>query len=72
MSVQSLSLVLLLFGVVLAFSDIHLSGWVLGWILLSGALLVQGFRSILNYSFERGVVDNTNFQVADEWMGLGF
>jgi two-component system cell cycle sensor histidine kinase/response regulator CckA len=72
MSVQSLSLVLLLLGIVLAFSDIHLSGWVLGWILLSGALLVQGFRSILNYSFDRGVVDPLSFQIADEWMGLGF
>jgi two-component system cell cycle sensor histidine kinase/response regulator CckA len=72
MSVESLSLVLLLFGIALAFSDIHLSGWVLGWILLSGALLVQGFRSILNYSLEHGVLDATMVQAADEWMGLGF
>ena len=70
--VQLASLVLLLVGIGLAFSDIRLSGWVLGWILLSGALLVQWFRSILNYSFEQGGVDPVSYQVASEWMGLGF
>ena len=70
--VQTASLILLLLGIVLAFSDIHLSGWVLGWILLSGALLVQGFRSILSYSVEHGVMDATTFTFADHWMGLGF
>ncbi len=69
---QIASLGLLLLGIVLAFSDIHLSGWVLGWILLSGALLVQGFRSILSYSVDHGVVDDTTFTIADNWMGLGF
>ncbi len=70
--VQTASLALLLLGIVLAFSDIHLSGWVLGWILLAGALLVQGFRSILNYTVEHGVMDATTFTYADNWMGLGF
>ncbi len=70
--IETLSLVLLLLGIVLAFTDIHLSGWVLGWILLAGALLVQGFRSILSYSFDRGAVDSTTYAVADNWMGLGF
>jgi len=59
-------------GIGLAFSDIRLSGWVLGWILLSGALLVQWFRSILNYSIEHGGVDPKIYQIADDWMGLGF
>lgn len=71
-SIELASLALLLVGIGLAFSDIRLSGWVLGWILLSGALLVQWFRSILNYSFEHGSVDPDSFQVADDWMGLGF
>jgi two-component system, cell cycle sensor histidine kinase and response regulator CckA len=71
-SIELASLALLLVGIGLAFSDIHLSGWVLGWILLSGALLVQWFRSILSYSLERGTVDPANFQIADDWMGLGF
>jgi len=70
--VQTASLALLLLGIVLAFSDIHLSGWVLGWILLSGALLVQGFRTILSYSVEHGVMDATTITFADNWMGLGF
>jgi len=71
-SVELSSLALLLVGVGLAFSDIRLSGWVVGWILLSGALLVQWFRSILNYSFEHGGVDPVAFEIADQWMGLGF
>ena len=72
LSIQALSLVLLLLGVGLAFSDIRLSGWVLGWILLAGALLLQGFRSMLTYSFEHGGVDPTIYAVANDWMGLGF
>ncbi len=71
-SIELASLFLLLVGIGLAFSDIRLSGWVLGWILLSGALLVQWFRSVLSYSLERGGADAEVFQVADEWMGLGF
>lgn len=71
-SVELASLAFLLVGIGLAFSDIRLSGWVLGWILLSGALLVQWFRSVLAYSFDRGSVDPMNYQVASEWMGLGF
>ena len=71
-SIELASLLLLLLGIGLAFSDIRLSGWVLGWILLSGALLVQWFRSILSYSLERGNVDPVNFELADGWMGLGF
>ncbi len=71
-SIELASVFLLLVGVGLAFSDIRLSGWVLGWILLSGALLVQWFRSILSYSLERGGLDPDNFQLADDWMGLGF
>jgi len=71
-SIELSSLGLLLVGIGLAFSDIRLSGWVLGWILLSGALLVQWFRSILNYSFEHGGVDASSYQIANEWMGLGF
>ena len=70
--IELASLFLLLIGVALAFSDIRLSGWVIGWILLSGALLVQWFRSILSYSLERGGADNEIYQIADEWMGLGF
>jgi PAS domain S-box-containing protein len=72
MSIQSLSLVLLLLGIGLAFSRIRLSGWVLGWILLSGALLLQGFRSILGYFSEHGGVDASVYAVANDWMGLGF
>ncbi len=71
-SIEVSSLALLLVGIGLAFSDIRLSGWVLGWILLSGALLVQWFRSVLNYSFEHGGVDTFSYQVANQWMGLGF
>ena len=71
-SIQLASLFLLLVGIGLAFSDIRLSGWVLGWILLSGALLVQWFRSILSYSLERGGLDPETYKVADDWMGLGF
>ena len=71
-SLELASLFLLLVGIGLAFSDIRLSGWVLGWILLSGALLVQWFRSVLSYSLERGTADAEIYQTADEWMGLGF
>jgi PAS domain S-box-containing protein len=71
-SIELASLALLLVGIGLAFSDIRLSGWVLGWILLSGALLVQWFRSILNYSIEHGGVDPKSYQIAGDWMGLGF
>ena len=71
-SIELASLALLLVGIGLAFSDIRLSGWVLGWVLLSGALLVQWFRSILNYSIEHGGVDPKIYQIADDWMGLGF
>jgi PAS domain S-box-containing protein len=72
MSIEALSLALLLLGIVLAFSHIRLSGWVLAWIVFSGALLLQWFRSILNYSFEHGGVDAASYENADEWMGLGF
>jgi diguanylate cyclase (GGDEF)-like protein/PAS domain S-box-containing protein len=72
LSIQALSLILLLLGIALAFSDIRLSGWVLGWILLAGALLLQGFRSMLTYFFEHGGVDPTTYAVANDWMGLGF
>jgi two-component system cell cycle sensor histidine kinase/response regulator CckA len=71
-SIELASLALLLVGIALAFSDIRLSGWVLGWILLSGALLVQWFRSVLDYSFDHGGVDPFSYQVASQWMGLGF
>jgi PAS domain S-box-containing protein len=71
-SIELSSLALLLVGIGLAFSDIRLSGWVVGWILLSGALLVQWFRSVLNYSFEHGGVDPVSYQIANQWMGLGF
>ena len=71
-SIEIASLFLLLVGVGLAFSDIRLSGWVVGWILLSGALLVQWFRNVLSYSLERGGADAEIFRVADDWMGLGF
>jgi PAS domain S-box-containing protein len=72
MSIQSLSPVLLLVGIGLAFSRIRLSGWVLGWILLTGALLLQGFRSMLSYFSEHGGLDATMYAVANDWMGLGF
>ena len=71
-SLELASLGLLLVGIALAFSDIRLSGWVLGWILLSGALLVQWFRSILGYSLDHGGVDPVSYQIANGWMGLGF
>ena len=71
-SFQLASLFLLLIGIGLAFSDIRLSGWVVGWILLAGALLVQWFRSVLSFSLERGSIDATTYQIADDWMGLGF
>jgi PAS domain S-box-containing protein len=71
-SIQLVSLFLLLIGVALAFSDIRLSGWVVGWILLSGALLVQWFRTVLSYSIARGGADSVYFQSADDWLGLGF
>ncbi len=70
--IQLLSLILLLIGIGLAFSQIRLSGWVLGWILLSGALLLQGFRSMLAYVAEHGGVDATTYTMANDWMGLGF
>jgi diguanylate cyclase (GGDEF)-like protein/PAS domain S-box-containing protein len=72
LSIQALSLVLLLLGIGLAFSDIRLSSWVLGWVLLAGALLLQGFRSMLTYFFEHGGVDPATYAVASDWMGLGF
>lgn len=72
LSIQTLSLLLLLLGIGLAFSGIRLSGWVLGWILLAGALLLQGFRSMLAYSFEHGAVDAATYAAANDWMGLGF
>ena len=72
LSVQALSLALLLLGIGLAFSGIRLSGWVLGWILLAGALLLQGFRSMLAYTFEHGGVDAATCATANDWMGLGF
>lgn len=71
-SIELASLAFLLVGIGLAFSDIRLSGWVLGWIFLAGALLVQWFRSVLNYSFEHGGLDPDSYQIADGWMGLGF
>jgi PAS domain S-box-containing protein len=72
MSIQSLSLILVLVGIGLAFSHIRLSGWILGWILLSGALLLQGFRSMLGYFAEHGGLDATTYTLANDWMGLGF
>lgn len=72
LSIQALSLGLLLVGIGLAFSGIRLSGWVLGWILLAGALLLQGFRSMLTYCFEHGGVEPATYAVANDWMGLGF
>ena len=72
MSIQSLSLILLLGGIALAFSHIRLSGWILGWILLSGALLLQGFRSMLGYVAAHGSVDASTYALANDWMGLGF
>ena len=72
MSIQTLSLILLLGGVGLAFSQIRLSGWILGWILLSGALLLQGFRSMLSYIAQQGSVDASTYSLANDWMGLGF
>ena len=44
----------------------------MSWILLSGALLVQWFRSVLSYSVARGGADSESFRIADDWMGLGF
>jgi PAS domain S-box-containing protein len=72
LSIQALSLFLLLLGIGLAFSGIRLSGWVLGWILLTGALLLQGFRSMLSYFSEHGGLDATMYAIANDWMGLGF
>ena len=72
LSIQTLSLLLLLLGIALAFSDIRLSGWILGWILLTGALLLQGFRSMLSYFVEHGGVDAAIYAVVNDWMGLGF
>lgn len=72
LSIQSLSLALLLVGVGLAFAGVRLSGWLLGWILLTGALLLQGFRSMLSYFIEHGGVDAATYSVANDWMGLGF
>src|SRR5512140_1403413 len=72
LSIQTLSLILMLAGIGLAFSNIRLSGWILGWLLLSGALLLQGFRSILSYFAQQGTVDANLYATANEWMGLGF
>ena len=72
LSIQSLSLGLLLLGIALAFAGVRLSGWVLGWILLTGALLLQGFRSMLSYLIEHGGVDNATYAIVNDWMGLGF
>ena len=66
LSIQTLSLVLLLLGIALAFSDIRLSGWILGWILLTGALLLQGFRSMLSYFVEHGGVDAATYAVVND------
>jgi hypothetical protein len=46
---------------------VRLSGWILGWIVLSGALL-QGFRSMLSYVAEHGGVDHTTYTMANDWM----
>ena len=72
LSIQSLSFALLLLGVGLAFSGVRLSGWILGWILLTGALLLQGFRSVLSYFVEHGGVDPQTYAIVNDWMGLGF
>ena len=72
LSIRVLSIALLLAGIVLAFSGIRLSGWVLGWILLAGALLLQGCRSILGYLVELGSVDAASYAVVNDWMGVGF
>lgn len=72
LTIQTLSLILMLGGIGLAFSNIRVSGWILGWILLSGALLLQGFRSVLSYFAARGGVDANLYATANEWMGLGF
>ena len=71
-AMQLVSLILLLIGIWLAFSQIQLSGWILGWILLSGALLLQGFRSMLSYVAQSGGVDAATYATANDWMGLGF
>ncbi len=72
LSIQSLSIALLLLGIALAFAGVRLSGWILGWILLTGALLLQGFRSMLSYFIEHGGVDHATYAVVNDWMGLGF
>jgi len=72
LSIQSLSFALLLLGVGLAFSGVRLSGWILGWILLTGALMLQGFRSILSYFVAHGGVDPQTYAIVNDWMGLGF
>jgi diguanylate cyclase (GGDEF)-like protein/PAS domain S-box-containing protein len=72
LSIQSLSIALLLLGIGLAFAGVRLSGWILGWILLTGALLLQGFRSMLSYLVEHGGVDPATYAVVNDWMGLGF
>jgi diguanylate cyclase (GGDEF)-like protein/PAS domain S-box-containing protein len=72
LSIQFLTIALLLVGIGLAFSGIRLSGWILGWILLTGALLLQGFRSVLTYMIEYGGVDTATYAVVNNWMGLGF
>ncbi|TSA10252.1 MAG: sensor domain-containing diguanylate cyclase [Betaproteobacteria bacterium] len=59
-------------GVGLAFSGVRLSGWILGWILLTGALMLQGFRSILSYFVAHGGVDPQTYAIVNDWMGLGF
>ncbi|MGP1680562.1 MAG: diguanylate cyclase domain-containing protein [Burkholderiales bacterium] len=72
LSIQSLSIAILLAGIGLAFFNVRLSGWILGWTLLTGALLLQGFRSMLSYFIEHGGVDAATYTVANDWMGLGF
>ncbi|MEK7437621.1 MAG: sensor domain-containing diguanylate cyclase [Pseudomonadota bacterium] len=72
LSIKFLSLALLLTGIALAFAGVRLSGWILGWILLTGALLLQGFRSMLSYFMEHGGVDTATYAIVNDWMGLGF
>ena len=72
LSIQSLSIAILLAGIGLAFSGIRLSGWILGWILLTGALLLQGSRSMLSRFIEQGGVDPATYTAANDWLGLGF
>ena len=72
LSIHALSIALLLAGIVLAFSGVRLSGWVLGWVLLAGALLLQGCRSLLVYLVELGSLDAASHAAVNDWMGVGF